>query len=682
MGGRDDAQLAEQPVVRVRRVPNPGLDPGPLRGALAKPPAACEWHPHEWCRDAIRADERERDRRIHVREVRNAGSRDAGQPHDMSGDLGGRRPGARKDVEVRERLRDLGALPRLALERGLGGALTRHVPLDGDEARYRTALVEDRREDGLLMEQAPVLAPVRHGAHERLPAREGCPQRLVERRSLDPALEDARVLAHDLVAGVAADLLEGRVHVLDRAGRVGDDDRVGGLLDGRRQPAHLELRAMAGARVADRHDDAVPELRTSQVQALVERPAGRVGINEWDVVRREWGAGFDDAHPDVEEPVRPVGREHLEQAATDLQRSRKPAERADHRVRVVDDEVDDPAVPIADGAIDRDAVEHRVQRGPQALLRGLEGRGELLAFAVDALALRDVVPDREQAVAEVRDLDVHAAEEGLAIGARDRVLHAVLGPALTGLDDLAEDIEEVHPPQVGHLVRHQRADDRVLGATHEGGSRAIGEDDPEVDDRPRRVPLSRADQERVRHRVERAAHGGLRCIELGPEPDPLARRGALGERAPHGRDERLQPALEDVVGGAAVEGLDNQVLAGGARDQDHRDTGVPGMGRRHGSPARKAGQLPVREDDLGGKGGQCGEELGLGGHHPGVDVEAPLAQGAGHELGVVRRVLDEQDPQRRRLGFGHPGTSFMSTQYRPSSLTARMNCSKSTGLTM
>ena len=237
VGGRDDAQLAEQPVVRVRRVPNPGLDPGPLRGALAKPPAACEWHPREWCREAIRPDERERDRRIHMREVRNAGGGDAGQPHDVMGDLGGARRGARKDVEVRERLRDLGTLSCLPVERSLGDALPRHVPLDGDVARYRTALVENRREDSLLMEQGPVLAPVRDVGYERPPVHEGRPHGGVERRSLGPALEDARVLAHDLVAGVPADALEGWVHVLDRTARVGDDDRVGGLLDGRREPA-------------------------------------------------------------------------------------------------------------------------------------------------------------------------------------------------------------------------------------------------------------------------------------------------------------------------------------------------------------------------------------------------------------------------------------------------------------
>ena len=143
-------------------------------------------------------------------------------------------------------------------------------------------------------------------------------------------------------------------------------------------------------------------------------------------------------------------------------------------------------------------------------------------------------------------------------------------------------------------------------------------------------------------------------------------------------------ALEHVVGGAAVEGLDHQVLAGGARDEDHRDRRIPGLDRRYGRLAREAGQLPVGEDHLGGECGQRGQELGLGGHDPRLDREAPLAQGAHDELGVVGGVLDEQYAQRWRQGFGfdHRGTSLKSIQYSPSTPTAFMNCSKSTGFTM
>ena len=67
MGRRDDAQLPEQPVVRMQRMPHPRLDPGPLRGTLTKHPAACDGHPLERCWDAIRPDEGKRSCRIRVR---------------------------------------------------------------------------------------------------------------------------------------------------------------------------------------------------------------------------------------------------------------------------------------------------------------------------------------------------------------------------------------------------------------------------------------------------------------------------------------------------------------------------------------------------------------------------------------------------------------------------------------
>ena len=252
MGDRDDTELAEHPVVGMRRVPTPGLDPGPQGGPLPKQTAASDGHACQWCRDAIRPDEGQRDRLLLLREVREAGRGDSGQPNDLPDDLGGSRRGRRKEVHVRQGLRDLGAFPRgldlLSLERPLPGhiALDRHVARDGSRG------VEDGRHDAFLLEDAAVLAPVRDVGHERLPARERRPHRRVVRRSLDAALEDARVLPHHLLARVARARFEGRVDVLDRATRVGDDDRIGGLFDRRGEAAYLELGAMAGSCVADR----------------------------------------------------------------------------------------------------------------------------------------------------------------------------------------------------------------------------------------------------------------------------------------------------------------------------------------------------------------------------------------------------------------------------------------------
>ena len=313
------------------------------------------------------------------------------------------------------------------------------------------------------------------------------------------------------------------------------------------------------------------------------------------------------------------------------------------RVRVRDD--------AAARLHDHDAVARLFQRG-----------GELLALVADPIALRDIAPDREEPIAEPGDLDVHQAAPRASVGARDGELDAVVGPAVPGCDELAERVEETHAAQVEQLMHGLRADRRFGRAAHEGRSRAVREDDPEVDGRPGRVALGRADDERVAHRVERAAHGGLGRLELCLEPDLLARRRALRERAPHGGDKRLEPALEDVVGRAAVERLDHQVLAHGARDQDHGDGGIRGVGRRDGRLAGEAGQPPVGEDDLGDERGQRGQELGLGRHHPGVDLETRLPQGAHDQLGVVGVVLDEQDPQGRRQGLGHVGTSLRSSQ--------------------
>ena len=123
-----------------------------------------------------------------------------------------------------------------------------------------------------------------------------------------------------------------------------------------------------------------------------------------------------------------------------------------------------------------------------------------------------------------------------------------------------------------------------------------------------------------------------------------ARCGRLGQRPPDGRDERLEALLEHVVGGTGVESLDHELLAEGARDEDARHGGVPGVGDRHGSGTREARQGPIGQDQLGRERGQDGSELGLGRHHLRLDREAPVAQRSRGELGVVGRILDDAGP--------------------------------------
>jgi hypothetical protein len=362
----------------------------------------------------------------------------------------------------------------------------------------------------------------------------------VERRPLDTALEDARVLSQHLAAQVSRDLFEGRVDVLDGTRGVGHDDGVARLLDRRGQPAHLEI-----------------------------------GLN----------------------------------------------------------------------------------------------------------ALGDVAPDREQAVAIRCDLEVDEPAHTLAFRAGYHELDAVLAPVAARLDHLAEQVKVWPAAQVGHPMRQPAPEERFGGATDEHLDGTVGEDDAEVADHALGVPDSREDQERVRHRIERVAHGCLGPRQFVLESGVLPARGALRDRTPHGRDEGRQALLEHVIRGTRAECLDHQLLAEHARDKDAGHGGVPGVSDRDGRATREAGQGPVGEDQLWPECLQLSAKAGLAGHEPRLEGDATLVQRPLHELGVIGRVLDEQNPQERRV-VGHKGTLLRSSQYSPSSLTACMNCSKSTGLTM
>ena len=101
-----------------------------------------------------------------------------------------------------------------------------------------------------------------------------------------------------------------------------------------------------------------------------------------------------------------MGREQLEKGPTHLETARRSADRAHGRVGVVNPEVGDPALLVADGRVDRDTVEHRVQRGPQALLRDLQRDVGPLALG-DVAENADPSGDGTSRVAGTRPLLAH-----------------------------------------------------------------------------------------------------------------------------------------------------------------------------------------------------------------------------------------------------------------------------------
>jgi hypothetical protein len=87
-------------------------------------------------------------------------------------------------------------------------------------------------------------------------------------------IETAAIAAERLIAREARLRLEGRVHVHDRAGRVGDDDRFGRLLDGLGESGAFAFGRLAGADVAHRPQHAaLGELAGVQLQ-LQHRAVG------------------------------------------------------------------------------------------------------------------------------------------------------------------------------------------------------------------------------------------------------------------------------------------------------------------------------------------------------------------------------------------------------------------------
>ena len=142
---------------------------------------------------------------------------------------------------------------------------------------------------------------------------EGLGRRLADQR--EPAV---RILEVDVVGRVVHQGLE-----------------QGPLLD------HRLVRPALLRDVTHREDIAVTEPGCSQVEDLVKGSAVRIGVDVVEGGRLKRDARLDKVRVGVEEPVRAVGREQLEQGAASLKTARCTVDQADRGVGVVDPEVDD-----------------------------------------------------------------------------------------------------------------------------------------------------------------------------------------------------------------------------------------------------------------------------------------------------------------------------------------------------
>ncbi len=215
-------------------------------------------------------------------EDQDHGRVDAGDPHDLGAGGGGDDLGRGRGIDPSQGHLDRLALARLTLEGALQGAFARDVAVGLHVARHPAGRVPEPRDDGLDLEGAAVLPPVDDRAGPRPTGPGRCPDLVEEADRVRPAVDDAGVPADDLVGFVAVGPGEGLVDVADVVVEVLHPDRVGGLLDGGRQPGPLVLGVDALGDVQARSDQA--DRRTARVSddlgRLVDDADGPVGPHD------------------------------------------------------------------------------------------------------------------------------------------------------------------------------------------------------------------------------------------------------------------------------------------------------------------------------------------------------------------------------------------------------------------
>ena len=165
-----------------------------------------------------------------------------------------------------------------------------------------------------------------------------------------------------------------------------------------------------------------------------------------------------------------------------------------------------------------------------------------------------------------------------------------------------------------------------------------------------------------------AIEGGIDLgLEEGGFPADLAfgiviflAQALLLEGALDGAAEAGDAILKQVVGGPVAHGLDGDVLADRAENEDEGDVQAAFAEKIGRAQARETGHGVVGEDDVG-KFLDGDEEIGLGLDAGPDGIEAGAAEFAEQHFGIVRDILDNQDSK----GLGHSSSHGGQVQSHP-----------------
>jgi hypothetical protein len=280
------------------------------------------------------------------------------------------------------------------------------VLLQRDEMRDAPRAAAHRCYRRLFLVERAVLAFVDEAARPHPPGRDRLPQLAIKLRRMRPALEQTRSPPQRLGTGVTRDPLERRVHIPDCARRVGDHDRLGGLLDGGAQQRAFGLCRRARLFVLDalkRKGQIVRRLAQQRGFLLVKnlRPRG---------VRHQRAE-----HP----PVAANGHEG-QRAQTALERPRAPR-RGNRRQVVADQRLSRPQCrhhrialrrglrPLPDQLLRQCGLVARAGRKRQRLARLRRPRDPHQPVAVQAREPFTNAPAKKPRVALAHDELVHAS---------------------------------------------------------------------------------------------------------------------------------------------------------------------------------------------------------------------------------------------------------------------------------
>ncbi len=242
VGEGADVMFDADRVVRVVGSGVPVLDPRTVARALPEIGAPLGRQASgQRDRATVAVERRERDDVAARLEAEEADAAEPRQAEEGQADRLGRRLRRRPGAHRRQRRGQGRPLAVVLVEARLQGALRADVSLDGHAPDDRPGRVANRGDGRLGMGERAVRPPVDELAGPDLAPPDRRPQALDRGGRLLVGREDADVLPDDAVAPEAGSSLERGVDVADRAIEVGDDDRVGGMLDGRHVPRRRQV---------------------------------------------------------------------------------------------------------------------------------------------------------------------------------------------------------------------------------------------------------------------------------------------------------------------------------------------------------------------------------------------------------------------------------------------------------